>query len=385
MFISFDAFKNRVRSYTNSYFSDIVVGSEERFPKRIPLGRVMAAEYVSDPAMVLSAIDEWRNADTEFENVVVEWSDRKLCGIQVEVPVAASVLDVDTAFRFCLSDEVLTFRKTFERIVVLRERYSTSDEVLHKYAKRLSGFTATDFALLIDACDWFLKNDPHDMTPRQIPVAHLHSKWLDNKSRLISDIIGRDLDLRQRMHRVFFSYCDSTYLDAGGRRFDSYVIGDVCEIAYVPDIVLIVENKDCFECMSDFDGLICVYGEGYGAVALLDQVPFVRECKNVFYWGDIDTDGFAALGLARAKLGNVKSVLMDRATYDKYILYGVTTDKFGSSLATRAAAVVDSDFLTKSEIDMFEFLTSFECKIRRLEQEKIPFFELRDALSSAMR
>ena len=381
MFISVDVAKNKIRSYVTVHMADVAVDKNKLFPKKISLGKIMTADYVSNPSFVLSEIDKWREFDSEAFTVI--WAKRNFYSISMEVPVNVVISDCDAAILLCTESEQALISRMCERVECLRRRYVVSDEVLHRYAKRLGNFTSSDFLMLLEACDWFLCNDPHDMTPRQIPIAGLHAKWLDNKSVLISDIVGRKLDLKQRMKRIRFSYCDPTYLDSGKRRFDTHVIGDVCELNYEPKQILIIENKDCFECLSDVEGLICVFGEGYSAVALLDRVPFVKDCDNIFYWGDIDADGFSALALARSKLGDVKSILMNRKTYDKYLAYGTPVDKNGVSLALRSDVVIDSSLLTDEETDMLNYLQDKSCRIKRIEQERMLFSDVRDALAAS--
>jgi hypothetical protein len=55
-----------------------------------------------------------------------------------------------------------------------------------------------------------------------------------------------------------------------------------------------------------------IFGAGYG-FEVLAGASWLRAC-SVYYWGDIDTHGFAILDQLRAHFPHVHSLLMDRAT-----------------------------------------------------------------------
>jgi hypothetical protein len=57
---------------------------------------------------------------------------------------------------------------------------------------------------------------------------------------------------------------------------------------------------------------VVVFGFGYG-LARLAEITWLVD-KNVYYWGDIDTHGFAMLDRLRAHLPHARSFLMDRET-----------------------------------------------------------------------
>lgn len=57
---------------------------------------------------------------------------------------------------------------------------------------------------------------------------------------------------------------------------------------------------------------LIVFGLGYG-VERLAEIPWLGRCE-VWYWGDIDTDGFTMLDRVRGFLPHTRSFLMDEAT-----------------------------------------------------------------------
>lgn len=76
--------------------------------------------------------------------------------------------------------------------------------------------------------------------------------------------------------------------------------------------VLIVKNKTTLASLKQLDGFIALGGLGFG-VNVLSEIPWL-ECVPVFYWRDIDVQGYQILANLRRFLSQVQSVLMDCKT-----------------------------------------------------------------------
>lgn len=76
--------------------------------------------------------------------------------------------------------------------------------------------------------------------------------------------------------------------------------------------VFIVENEISFLDFPPIADSIVIFGSGYGFDALT-AADWLMRCP-VYYWGDIDTNGFAILDQCRSHLPHAKSFLMDRDT-----------------------------------------------------------------------
>ncbi|MEQ1668812.1 MAG: DUF2220 domain-containing protein, partial [Sulfuriferula sp.] len=76
--------------------------------------------------------------------------------------------------------------------------------------------------------------------------------------------------------------------------------------------VFITENEINFLAFPQVKGGMVIFGAGYG-FDMLRGADWLNRCQ-IFYWGDIDTHGFAILNQLRAQFGHVQSLLMDRAT-----------------------------------------------------------------------
>ncbi len=134
--------------------------------------------------------------------------------------------------------------------------------------------------------------------------------------------------------------------------------------------VFITENEINFLAFPPVPGAMVVFGAGYGFDNLAAAAWL--QSKNVCYWGDIDTHGFAILNQLRGVLPRAESLLMDQQTLlDHRSLWGVEAQQETANLAR----------LTAEESAFYDHLRQNHWGDRvRLEQERIGFDYLRAAL-----
>ncbi|MCK5188941.1 MAG: hypothetical protein KAR12_02670 [Methylococcales bacterium] len=135
-------------------------------------------------------------------------------------------------------------------------------------------------------------------------------------------------------------------------------------------IVFIAENKVNGLAFPDFPKAIVIFGLGY-AVNLLANVQCLHD-RSLYYWGDIDTHGFAILSRLRCYYPQAKSLLMDKKTLEQFVHLSVY-----ESLTSSEQKLLSH--LTDDENDLYQLLQK---NLLRLEQERIAFTYLRDALNA---
>ena len=220
-------------------------------------------------------------------------------------------------------------------------------------------------------------------TARQLQIPGVNGKWPEKNERLIRSFIDRDLaaELKPRLAVVHFTYVDPDYRATGGRHHDAWTEHDAHTPAYSPKNVVIVENRDCRLHFLPMHDTIVVEGEGKAAGTLV-KVDWIREADRIFYWGDLDSDGFAILNRLRAELESrgteLESVLMDSMAWASYLHLGVNHDKEGIPLKPCSTPL---PHLNGGEADCYAILASQgEKRIRRIEQERIPLGDARTEL-----
>ncbi len=136
--------------------------------------------------------------------------------------------------------------------------------------------------------------------------------------------------------------------------------------------VFITENKISGLSFPSLADAMVIFGLGYG-IQCLQEVKWLRE-KEIWYWGDIDTHGFAMLSQLRGYFPHVRSLLMDRETLlDHRPLWGQEEEG--------KRCLRDLDHLTDPEHALYLELREDRLgRAVRLEQERIRFSAVRDAL-----
>ncbi len=136
--------------------------------------------------------------------------------------------------------------------------------------------------------------------------------------------------------------------------------------------VFITENKINGLSFPDVTNSIVIFGLGYG-ISSLKNIPWLQN-KEMYYWGDIDSHGFAILSQLRGYYPQVKSFLMDQETLTAF-------EPLWGEEAKEKRFVGTLKNLTTSEQDLYALLLKNTLKPHlRLEQERISFSYFRTRL-----
>lgn len=179
-----------------------------------------------------------------------------------------------------------------------------------------------DAELALDATAWFLRHPASGLRIRQVPIAGMHSKWLQAHRALVQRLLAaaRDdgsSDLGLAPAPVFH---DVLVLDPALRtglpRSSRLDLALLPELGLSPRAVIICENAETVQVLPDLPGAVALSGAGYSVATLL-EVPWIADAP-VLYWGDLDADGLRILDRARHHHPRVHAVLMDAATLDRH-------------------------------------------------------------------
>lgn len=126
-----------------------------------------------------------------------------------------------------------------------------------------------------------------------------------------------------------------------------------------PRVIFLVENKTNFLRFPKVKGAILLFSSGKSIPYLLSCLNWLKEHPHIYYWGDMDEDGFEMLNRARSILPQIQSFLMEKDLLLRYQNQLV----FDEGLRFELAKL---QFLTPMEKEAFLSLRS-----QRLEQECI--------------
>lgn len=176
--------------------------------------------------------------------------------------------------------------------------------------------------------EWMAANDTSTLYLRQMDVAGVDTKFVERHTRLLSDLLSlvdadsgttADGSADRFGFRLKPSYARFRLLDA---RLPTPLPAGLTELTLRTDelarmdlgvsTVFIVENEVSYLAFPEVPGALVVFGSGF-ASSQLAGLDWLAD-KDVVYWGDIDTHGFAILSRLRQGLPGARSILMDHDT-----------------------------------------------------------------------
>lgn len=255
---------------------------------------------------------------------------------------------------------------------------------------------AADWSKLIDVIDWIKAHPKPGIYLRQADIVGIHTKFIEHHRGILMtlldlclnrDVICEDAKgvsqfetrygFQQKPTRIRFRILDPEIQLISRASQDITIAQDSLrtldsDARFKGRIrkVFITENEINFLSFPDVQNGLVLFGAGYGFDALHD-VPWLSTL-DVYYWGDIDTHGFAILNQLRNTLPHARSLLMDEATLIGHKMFWEQENKPERRKLEK---------LTTAEQALYKDLCSnrFEHNLR-LEQERIGFNWLCQAL-----
>lgn len=250
---------------------------------------------------------------------------------------------------------------------------------------------------ILAVCDYFLKNPAPKRYLRELDIPGVDSKFVEQNRRLLRDLL--DILLPQEaidhtattlagsgFERRFGLRCDEPLIRL--RLLDpalaaTFALSDLSVplsqfLLFDPPCkrIFITENKINGLSFPQAPDSLVIFGLGYGVQALKDT-DWLRG-KEIFYWGDLDTHGFAMLSQLRGYFPQTRSMLMDRATLLDFRHLWVAEEAEKRCLA-------ELPDLSDEERRLYEDLRSNSLGDNvRLEQERIAFSRLQHWLTAQM-
>ena len=310
----------------------------------------------------------------------IEWTevDHRVLG-RNRVPRRVVIAERSDALRLIdRSEDARRYQRLAE---VTAERLpAVSEWIARKPLLALEHFD--DWNRILDVLLWFLAHPQCGLYLRQLDIPGVDTKFIEERKALLSgllDLIQPPVDsapgprwferrwgLATRPLQVRFRVLD--------RRL---AIQGLTDLTLVPEemAALDLPAKRVYITENEINGLafplmpesIVIFGLGYG-VEILSAISWLAE-RDLHYWGDIDTYGFHMLDRLRASFPAARSFLMDRETFLAHGSLWVPEENPYRGQLVR---------LTPDERAAFDELHGM-----RLEQERIPYSRVVDALSRA--
>ncbi|OJX51074.1 MAG: hypothetical protein BGO88_07755 [Flavobacterium sp. 38-13] len=240
----------------------------------------------------------------------------------------------------------------------------------------------TEWDGIIRVCQYFRQNPKPNLYIRELPI-NVHTKFIERNKSVIRELLDILLighinyeykEFEKRFHLKFsellirFKILDKEISQKYFSGLDDIAIPtSQFETLNLPaKRVLVVENKTTLYTtltLPKMDKTIAIFGSGYSVNNLKNTQWF--SAVELFYWGDIDVQGFEILSQFRSYFPHAQSMLMDKVTFEKFF-------ENDNGTPTNVSAMLN---LTEQEQQLYELL-----KINnwRLEQEKIPLYWIKE-------
>ena len=292
------------------------------WPMRMTLGaptQSLAQQHVSQVRAWQQAWTHWNGSGT------LSWVERRwpVLGKQL-LPDALTFASATEVARFIgKADEWEQFTRRF---CELTERWPVLLDALPGHMRMIADWRAVDFDIFLKVLAWLDVNPDCGLYLRQLPIAGVDGKWLESRRALVRNFLcilrgctphtGDFYTLTglKRLPLTLHLRLLDPQLRArvGGLGDLQIPVSELAALRLPLEKVYIVENLQTGLAFEDIPGALVFMKQGY-AVDLFGQLPWLNDLR-CFYWGDLDTHGFAILNRLRHYLPHVKSVLMDRDT-----------------------------------------------------------------------
>ena len=184
------------------------------------------------------------------------------------------------------------------------------------------------WSALLATVNWISDRDTTRMFLRHIDVAGVDTKFVERERKILGQLLAQTLP----PERINLAHTDFVRRYGFQAKPGYTRLRLLCPLPMIPatitelrlrtdelaatplpvTTVFVVENETTYLAFPEVSDSIVVFGEGFG-LTTLESVPWLDH-KEIVYWGDIDTHGFAILDRLRARFPSVRAILMDHDT-----------------------------------------------------------------------
>jgi hypothetical protein len=363
-----------------------MVSGESIFPRRLTLKAPTSAQMTDD----FDKVRDWIAALRLLPHYRIEMRDlrHRVLGAN-EVPAVVWVDTLDDALA------ILGKSREAKRFASMVERTRLRQPLLLEWlaCKPLKALDLAEvWDQLLDVTEWVQQHPRPGIYLRQIDIPGVHSKFIEaNRGVLLQWLdrllppeavdhsatgvpgFARRYGFRDKLQRIRLRALDPAQALLP-RLVDADITLDAESFASLSPAVsrvFITENEINYLAFPPVPDSLLLFGAGYG-FEVLAQAAWLAGCQ-VYYWGDIDTHGFAILDQLRAYLPHAHSFLMDRDTLLAF------EAQWGRE---ENQTLRDLPHLNAGEHALYDDLRDNRlCKNLRLEQERIGFGWVENALT----
>jgi len=365
-----------------------------QWPLRLSLKGPSSRELVER----FEAVRDWIARLADIPRLRIEWQERqhRVLGRQ-RLPAALWIESLDDALA------LIGKTREAERFWQLHEQSRAAQPALLPWLERrpLQALELADhWTTLLAVVDWVRRHPRPGVYLRQVDAPGVDTKFIEAHLKVLAELLDlvlppeaiepdargvaqftRRYGFRDKPRLMRLRLLDDSIRLVANCRGALDLALDAASFGQLdPPVhrVFITENEINFLAFPPVEQALILFGAGYGWEALAEAEWLHR--REIHYWGDIDTHGFAILDQLRAHVPGAASLLMDRDTLLAHRAHWTEEPTQRTQTLTR---------LTPEEQSLYEALRSDALHPRlRLEQERISYPWLRarlDALATIER
>ncbi|MBW4623894.1 MAG: DUF2399 domain-containing protein [Cyanosarcina radialis HA8281-LM2] len=231
---------------------------------------------------------------------------------------------------------------------------------------------------LLKVCQYFQRHPKPNLYIRELPI-QVHTKFIEQNQKILRSLLEAILPIeylvpvegekeyifekrfslkyREPLIRLRFLDPELKFKYSFPATDISIPLSEFRQLNLKAHRCFITENLINFLTLPLLEDSFAIFGSGY-AIQALKSVTWLSSC-HIFYWGDLDVDGFKILSQLRAYFPQTISFMMDVKTFEAF-------QEFAVSNPTAIAETLPH--LTAEEQTLYDRLALQQ---KRLEQERI--------------
>lgn len=231
---------------------------------------------------------------------------------------------------------------------------------------------------LLKVCLYFKQHPKPHLYIRELPI-QVHTKFIEQNKGILRNLLEAILPDEQLQpiegdqeftfeKRFYLKYREPLIrlriLDPALKTPYNFPVSDIStpisefrQLNLIKHSFLITENLMNFLTLPSLKNCFALFGSGYG-IKTLKSIEWLKYCP-IFYWGDLDAEGFKILSQLRFYFPQTISIMMDAKTFETFQEFAVTVT---------APRVETLPYLTPDEQYLYTHPSRYH---KRLEQERI--------------
>lgn len=302
---------------------------EAFFPVDFPVGK-LSADYLELRAWARDL--QAHSKEQRRSGYAIEYQTRQKRFSGQQTLPARVVIETEQHFLHLIEKEP-EFCRFQQDVALIREHMPQLQDWMERYPQRIIE-QHERWTELLAVCRYFLEHPRPQLYLRELPI-NVHTKFIEQNRGILRELLEEILPaeamlaeaetfeqrfgLREKEPLVRVRLLDGQLEKQYGLPIDELRI-PVSQFAALALLrgqqCIITENEMTFLTLPPRRDAFALFGGGF-MVHNLARVPWLAEC-SIYYWGDLDAQGFQILSSLRAFFPHVVSAMMDWETLSAF-------------------------------------------------------------------